>query len=57
MTPRGGMVTSIGGEMPSEKGEGETMSVGPTRILLGQKLRKFTWSIQLLQIDGKDSNH
>jgi hypothetical protein len=32
----------------------KTASVGLTRILLGQKWKKFTQSIQLLQMDGED---
>jgi hypothetical protein len=34
----------------------ETMLIRLTWILLDRKWRKFTWSIQLIQIDGEDLN-
>jgi hypothetical protein len=42
-------------ERRHQGGERKEMTlVGLTRILLGQKWRKFTWSIQLLLMDGEN---
>jgi hypothetical protein len=47
-------MTSAGGEAPPGGEIEETMLVVLTRILLDRKIKKFTRSIQLLQMDDED---
>jgi hypothetical protein len=49
-----GVTTSGGGEVTPRRGSEETMPVGPTRILLGQKWIKYTRSIPLVQMVDED---
>jgi hypothetical protein len=55
VTQRVDVMTSAGGEAAPGRGKEEMTSVGLTRILLGQKIKKIHMrSIQLVQMDSKD---
>jgi hypothetical protein len=49
------VTTSAGGETAPGRGNGEDdISWTDVNLFGSKKLRKFTWSIQLVQMDGED---
>jgi hypothetical protein len=48
------MVTSAGGEATPWREKRGDDAVGLTRFLLGKKIKKSKWSIQLLQMECED---
>jgi hypothetical protein len=54
VTRRGGVTTSVGGEVAPGKGKGGDDASWVDVNLTGPKNKKITWSIQLVQIDGED---
>jgi hypothetical protein len=49
------VATSAGGETAPERGKGgDAISWTDVNLSGSKKLRKFMWSIQLVQMDGED---
>jgi hypothetical protein len=56
MPRRDGVMTSVGEDATSERGNGGDDPSWSDVNLTGPKMRKFTRLIQLVQIDNKDLN-
>jgi hypothetical protein len=53
MTRRGSVAMSVGREAAPRKGKGEDNARwANTKLTVSKNKKKFTWLIQLLQIDG-----